>query len=83
MGIRGAPSLRTGAFRRSCRFSATLAAISAPKPETATASWTTSSRPVFRRGKHRVAIPWPERAQIDQLDRDALPASASAAAAQT
>src|SRR5215218_6700377 len=45
--MRGAPRRLTGAFSALCRCSATVAAISAPKPATDTASCTTSRRPVF------------------------------------
>src|SRR5215203_7023511 len=44
--MRGAPRRFTGAFSALCRCSATVAAISAPKPATDTASCTTSRRPV-------------------------------------
>ena len=57
----------------SIAFSATVAAISDAKPSVRGASWTIDEAAgLAHRREHGVGVPRQERAQVDQLDRDAL-----------
>ena len=61
-GMRAPPTRFTGTPSSS----ATVAAISAPNPATRTASCATTRRLVFAaEAEHRVAVPWPDGAQVD------------------
>ena len=68
---RGDP--RTGASRSSNASSAIVAAISAPKPPVRVSSCRTSTFDVLRTlVEHGLLVPRHHRAQVDDLDRDAV-----------